>query len=135
WEGAEARLRQALRLAPANPAIMTNLSVALAQQGKRSAARDFAAKAVAADARNVEAMLVLADCQAHGGDLSDALDGYDRIIALEPRNAEVHNNRGLVLHRLARPAEALISCDRALPLSPNLRDPPRHPRHALDAPR
>jgi predicted TPR repeat methyltransferase len=133
FQGAEARLRQALRLAPANPAIMTNLSVALAQQGKRSAARDLAAKAVAADARNVEAMLVLADCQAHAGDLSDALDGYDRIIALEPRNAEVHNNRGLVLHRLARPAEALISCDRAIALSPNLSDAHVNRGNALHA--
>jgi len=130
---AEARLRQALQLSPANPAVLTNLSVALMQQGKRADARDFAAKAVAADAGNVEALLVLADCQAHAGELSAALDGYDRIIALEPRIAEVHNNRGLVLHRLARPAEALASCDHAIALSPNLSDAHVNRGNALHA--
>src|SRR5262249_50929924 len=107
FKAAEARLRKALRLLPTSAAILTNLSVALLRQGKRSAARDCAAKAIAADPRNVEALLVLADCHTHASDLNTALDDYDRIVALEPRLAEAHNNRGLVLHRLLRPAEAL----------------------------
>src|SRR5262249_52408487 len=122
FQAAEARLRQALRLSPANSAILTNLSVALLHQGKRAEARNSAAKVVAADPRNVEALLVLADCHTHADDLSAALDGYDRIIALEPSIAEAHNNRGLVLHRLFRPAEALESCDRAIALTPQLSD-------------
>jgi predicted TPR repeat methyltransferase len=130
---AEARLRQALQLSPANPAILTNLSVVLLQQGKRADARDFASKAVAADARNVEALLVLADCQAQAGEPSAALADYDRIIALEPRIAEAHNNRGLMLHQLARPAEALESCDRAIALSPNLSDAHVNRGNALHA--
>jgi tetratricopeptide (TPR) repeat protein len=120
FQAAEARLRQALRLSPDNPAIFTNLSVALLQQGNRADAHEFAAKAVVADPRNVEALLVLADCHTHAGDLTAALDDYDRITALQPGIAEAHNNRGLVLHRLAHPAEALASCDRALALSPSL---------------
>jgi predicted TPR repeat methyltransferase len=122
FQAAEARLRRALRLSPTNPAILTNLSVALLQQGRRIDAGGFAAKAVAANPRNVEALLVLAHCHTHAGDLSAALEDYDRIIALEPRIAEAHNNRGLVLHRLSHPAEALESCDRAIALSPNLSD-------------
>jgi predicted TPR repeat methyltransferase len=122
FEAAEARLREALRLSPTNPAILTNLSLALLQQGKRADAGGFAAKAVAADPRNVEALLVLADCQTLADDLSAALDTYDQIIALEPGIAEAHNNRGLVLHRLLRSADALESCDRAIALSPNLSD-------------
>jgi predicted TPR repeat methyltransferase len=133
FQAAEARFRKALRLSPRNPAILTNLSVALLQQGKRTDAGDFAAKAVAADPRNVEALLVLADCHTHAGDLSAALDAYDRIIALEPRIAEAHNNRGLVLHRLVRPAEALESCDRAIALSPNLSDAHVNRGNALHA--
>ena len=133
FQAAEARLRQALRLSPANPAIMTNLSLALLQQGKRSDARDFAAKAVAADARNVEALLVLADCRAHAGELSAALADYDRIVALEPRLAEAHNNRGLMLHRLGREAEALDSCDRAIALAPDVSDAHVNRGNALHA--
>ncbi len=125
FPAAEARLRQALRLSPDNPAIFTNLSVALLQQGNRADAREFAAKAYVADPRNIEALLVLADCHTHAGDLTAALDDYDRITALEPGIAEAHNNRGLVLHRLARPAEALASCDRAIALSPSLSAPLR----------
>jgi predicted TPR repeat methyltransferase len=133
FQAAEARLRQALRLLPASSAILTNLSVALLQQGKRSDARDFAAKAVATNARNVEALLVLADCQAQAGEPSAALADYDRIIALEPRIAEAHNNRGLMLHRLCREAEALESCDRAIALSPNLSDAHVNRGNALHA--
>ena len=61
FQAAEARLRQALRLSPDNPAILTNLSVALLQQGRRTDACEFAAKAIVADPRNVEALLVLPD--------------------------------------------------------------------------
>jgi len=120
FQAAEARLRQALRLSPGNLAILTNLSVALLQQGNRTDACEFAARALVGDPRNVEAVLVLADCHTHAGDLPLALDDYDRIIALEPSIAEAHNNRALVLHRLARPAEALASCDRAIALAPSL---------------
>jgi len=133
FRAAEARFRQALRLSPRNPSILTNLSVALIRQNKRADAREYAAKAVAADPRNVEALLVLADCHTHAGDLSAALDAYDQIIALEPRLAETHNNRGLVLQRLARPAEALESCDRAIALSPNLSDAHVNRGNALHA--
>jgi len=133
FEAAEARLRRALRLSPTNPAILTNLSVALLQQGKRADASDFAAKALAANPRNVEALLVVADCHTQAGDSSAALDVYDQIIAFEPGIAEAYNNRGLVLHRLARPAEALESCDRAIALSPNLRGAQINRGNALHA--
>jgi predicted TPR repeat methyltransferase len=133
FEMGEARLRQALPLSPDNPAILTNLSMALLQQGKRADAREFAAKAYIANPRNVEALLVLADCHTHAGDLSDAFEDYDRIIALEPGIAEAHNNRGLLLHRLARPAEALASCDRALALSPSMSDAHVNRGNALSA--
>jgi predicted TPR repeat methyltransferase len=130
---AEARLRQALRLSPDNPAVLTNLSVALLQLGERTEASVFAAKVVVVDPRNVEALLVLANCHTHAGDLTTALDDYDRIIALEPGSIEAHNNRGLVLHRLARPAEALASCDRAIALSPSLSDAHVNRGNALSA--
>jgi predicted TPR repeat methyltransferase len=133
FPAAEARLRQALRLSPDNPAILTNLSVALMQQGNRADARNFAADAVAANPRSVEALLVLADCHAQAGDLTDALADYDRIIAIDPRIAEVHNNRGLVLHRLEQPAEALASCEQAISLSPSLSDAHVNRGNALSA--
>jgi len=133
FQAAEVRLRQALRLSPDNPAILTNLSVALLQQGKRTDAGEFATKATVADPRNVEALLVLADCHTHAGDLANALEAYNRITAIEPGIAEVHNNRGLIFHRLARPAEALASCEQAISLSPGMSDAHVNRGNALSA--
>ena len=45
---------------------------------------------------------------------AEAIDGYDRALALRPNFAEAHANRGLVLRDLGRHAEALASLDRAL---------------------
>ena len=42
---AELRLREALRLAPTQVAVLTNLAIALAQQNKRAEARDCAERA------------------------------------------------------------------------------------------
>lgn len=41
FQAAEARLRQALRLSPDNPAVLTNLSVALLQLGERTLSLEF----------------------------------------------------------------------------------------------
>lgn len=49
----------------------------------------------------------------------EALEGYDRAIAIKPDYATAHFNRGLTLKHLKRYAEALASYDRALALAPN----------------
>ena len=133
FQNAERRLREVVELSPANPAALTNLSLALLQQGKHSEAHVYAARAVTAAPDSVEALLVLADCHARAGDFSDALAAYERIIALEPRIPEVHNNRGLALRNLARIPEALASYDRALELSPDLCDAHLNRGNALQA--
>lgn|SRR5262245_12805854 len=115
---AELRLREALRLAPTQGAVLTNLAMVLAQQGKRTEARDFAEQALARNPGGTETLLVLADCHMHDELYPEALAAYDRILALEPNAAEIHNNRGLVLARLGRHAEALNSYDRAIALNP-----------------
>ena len=43
---------------------------------------------------------------------------YERAIALRPDYAEAHNNRGIALVHLQRPAEALASYERAIALRP-----------------
>lgn len=115
---AELRLREAHRLAPTQGAVLTNLAMVLAQQGKRTEARDFAERALAKNPDGIETLLVLADCHLHDERYTEALAVYERILALEPNAAEIHNNRGLVLAHLNRHAEALDSYDRALALNP-----------------
>jgi len=53
------------------------------------------------------------------GRFEDALADYDRAIALAPRIAPFHNNRGFALYRLKRFEDAVSSIDQALGLNPN----------------
>jgi tetratricopeptide (TPR) repeat protein len=48
----------------------------------------------------------------------EALANYEQALALEPRAADAHNNRGTALRELERHDEALASFDRALALLP-----------------
>lgn len=117
---AELRLREALRLAPTQGAVLTNLAIVLVQQNKRAEARDYAEKAVGLDAESIEALLVLADCHLHDERFTEAIAACDRILALEPGLAEIHNNRALALERLGRHADALAAYERTLALSPEV---------------
>src|SRR5262245_59953244 len=78
---AEVRLREALRLAPTQIAVLTNLAVVLVQQNKRAEARDCAEQALAIKPASMEALLVLADCQMRDKHFAEALTAYDRILA------------------------------------------------------
>ena len=53
------------------------------------------------------------------GLLDDALACIDRALAIDPDNAVVHANRGIVLVALCRLPEALASFDRAVGLKPD----------------
>ncbi|MBX9775112.1 MAG: tetratricopeptide repeat protein [Xanthobacteraceae bacterium] len=120
FRDAEPRLREALKLAPGQIAVLTNLSIALVQQNKRAEAQAFAEQALAINPTSIEALLVLADCHVHGERFADAVAAYDRLLVQEPRAAEIHNNRGNALHRLKRYDEALAAYEQALALSPTI---------------
>jgi Tfp pilus assembly protein PilF len=49
---------------------------------------------------------------------SEALESFDRALALEPDHVETLTNRGAVLHQVKRSDEALVSFERALTLAP-----------------
>jgi tetratricopeptide (TPR) repeat protein len=51
--------------------------------------------------------------------LREALDSYNRAIALRPDLAEAINNRGNVLYSLGRFVEAVASYDKAIALKPD----------------
>jgi len=117
FRDAELRLRDALRVAPGQVSVLTNLSIALMQQNKTVEAREYAETVIALNSKSIEALLVLADCQTHDENFMAALATYDKIVALDPGIAEVHNNRGIALDRLGRHADAVDSYDRALMLN------------------
>ena len=120
YASAELRLRKALKFAPGNASILTNLSTVALRREKFDEARKLAETALASNRNNIEALMVLTACQVRKSQFADALAGCDRIIALEPRIAEVHGNRGNALGHLKRHEEALAAFDMALRLQPDL---------------
>jgi len=48
----------------------------------------------------------------------EALAAYDKALAIDPNDADAHNNRGVVLETLGRNEEALASFDKALAIDP-----------------
>jgi protein O-GlcNAc transferase len=120
YENAAVRLHEALALAPGNVSSLTNLAVVSLQRNRIDEARAFSESALAADAINVEALLVLANCCARADEHAEALASCDRILAIEPGLPEVHSNRAQALNGLHRYGEAVASCDRAIVLEPGL---------------
>jgi predicted O-linked N-acetylglucosamine transferase (SPINDLY family) len=120
YSGAELRLRDARTFAPKSVPVLTNLSAALYQQKKIPEAREFALEAVAIDAGDIEANIIVANCFVEEGSLDDALAFCDKIISMAPDLAEIHSNRGSVLSKLNRHEEAIASCKRAIVLRPDL---------------
>jgi tetratricopeptide (TPR) repeat protein len=51
--------------------------------------------------------------------VEEALDCFDRALALNPRLAELWHNKGNALYKLGRVEEALDCFDRALALNPS----------------
>src|SRR5690606_36871525 len=63
--------------------------------------------------------------------LEPALALIERAIALAPDAAPYHNNRGLVLERLRRDADARAAYETAIALDPRFAEPPNNLGHLL----
>ena len=53
------------------------------------------------------------------GELSGALEDYDRAIELNPNDAEAFNNRGVAKNNLGDHQGAMADCDRSIELNPD----------------
>ncbi len=117
---AELRFREALKLAPASVPVLTNLAAALFARDKVTEALEFAKRAIANDANNIDAYLIIASCFAKKRHYAEVLASCEKIIELEPALVETYINRAAALIELNRPEESLASCDRAIAIAPNL---------------
>ena len=117
-KNAEIRMRETLRLKPRSVPALTNLAVALLGQGKKVEALGFATLAADIGNFDVHATLALADCLAAEGKFADVVAACDRILAVDPTIADVHQMRGSALSKLGRKKEALASFDQAARCEP-----------------
>ncbi|HET7697776.1 MAG TPA: sulfatase-like hydrolase/transferase [Vicinamibacterales bacterium] len=116
----EGALREILRADPANPQASLRLGYVLMESGRcRDAIPRFNA-AIGAGVPGADAYLGLAGCQTAAKNLVAATRTLTAAQAIEPENAVVSANLGLVLSDSGQPGAAIPHLQRALSLDPDL---------------
>ena len=116
----ELALRDILRVDADNPQANLRLGYALVEKGRcREAIPRFSA-AIAARVPGADAHLGRAACEVTGKDLAAAQRTLSAAQAIEPENAVISANLGLVLSDAGQPAAAIPHLQRALSLDPDL---------------
>ena len=120
WADAEVCYRRANELAPDLTEALYNRARVLRQLGQLEEASRCVSQALGAMPRTPLLEVQLLQLRAHLEDESDHLDlalvTLDQAIQLAPQRPVLHHNRGVLLQRLARSAEAIAAHDEALQL-------------------
>lgn len=109
--GAKAPLRRCLCLAPAHAAAWGLMAAAASDQ-------DLHRRAAVLPDAGVASLRIAAALRQEGGDASGAVALLDRVLALQPDDAESRVNRAMALIELGRRTTALAELDHALRLTP-----------------
>lgn len=100
------------------PAVLMQLGLLEAQQGRLDEAAALFARASIADAANPAPSFNLGLVRQQQGRHAEALAAFDAVLGLSPQAAPAHHARGLALKNLQRLDEALAAYDAALALQP-----------------
>ncbi|MDO6385648.1 tetratricopeptide repeat protein [Uliginosibacterium sp. 31-12] len=117
---AEPLYQQALKLAPKHFDALHMLGVLHAQRGEPALAAPLITQALQQQAHDVAALNNLAGVLNLLHRFEEALDCFDRLLTLQPDNADAHTSRADALRGLERHAESLAAAHQALKLKPNL---------------
>lgn len=121
WSAVIAEVKAALRArgldTAAQPPAALQRAAAAQRQGDRPAAAAAYREALDADPQSFAALHGLAVLCGQGGRLAEALQWFDRALAVQPHSAAAHFNRGRVLHAQRRFEEALTAYDCAVALA------------------
>jgi arylsulfatase A-like enzyme/Flp pilus assembly protein TadD len=116
----EQALRAVLREDANNPQANVRLGYLLMESGRCSEAEPLFSRAIAAQFPTADAHLGLAGCQIAAKDLAAAEKTLRQADLVEPDNAVVSANLGIVVSDSKRPGEAIKYLQRALSLDPDL---------------
>ena len=119
---AEIFFLRTLEMAPRSIPTLNNLALVQFKQKKIIEASITAKKATEVDRSNIDAYLLLSNCQKENKNYGESLETLEIILKIDPKIAEAHTNRGYLLNQLARYNEAIESFDRALLIQPDLTD-------------
>ncbi len=114
---AEHDYREALAFDEQEPLVLNMLGVVMHQCGRNPQALEFLQKSLSAKP-TADAYANLGNIYKFTGQLGEAVNAYEKAIALDPNSFAAHANLGGALERLSLHAEALKSYNRAISLDP-----------------
>jgi tetratricopeptide (TPR) repeat protein len=114
---AHAEAKKVLARQPTNRDALVVLAKIALMDGKLPEAEELAAKAEAQGATG-DTLLVRANVAAQNGQLEPALKLYQQVLAKEPKRAEAHFGRGLMLIKLDKTEQSLEALSNAVKLAP-----------------
>ena len=123
-------MQSALRIAPAEAPVLSNLAQVVLHLGEPGEAMLLCERALALHPHNPRDLFTLGQAWAAEVQHADAIAYFDQSIALQPDFADAHAQRALSLHQLDRMEEALAGYDRALQLKPDQAAVLNHRGHA-----
>jgi len=95
-------------------------AITACRAGQLVLGRDLCQAVLESDPRHFDALSLLGLIAIQTGRHEEAIDLFDRAIAVDPRIAVLHANRGLAQRKRGAYAPALASYDRAIALKPDL---------------
>ncbi|WNG44061.1 tetratricopeptide repeat protein [Archangium minus] len=114
---AQAEAKKVLARQPTNRDALVVLAKLALLEGKLPQAEELVAKAEAQGA-TADTLLVRANVAAQKGQLDAALKAYQQVLAQDPRRAEAHFGRGMMLIKQDKAAQALEALTKAAQLDP-----------------
>ncbi|WNG33598.1 tetratricopeptide repeat protein [Archangium violaceum] len=114
---AQAEAKKVLARQPTNRDALIVLAKLALLEGKLPQAEELVAKAEAQGA-TADTLLVRANVAAQKGQLDAALKAYQQVLAQDPRRAEAHFGRGMMLIKQDKAAQALEALTKAAQLDP-----------------
>jgi tetratricopeptide (TPR) repeat protein len=118
WPNALVQIERALEANPGMPQRLLTKAQCLAALGRRAAAGEAAALALARAAEDARCLDALGSFFSFLGDQQRALEAFDRAVALEPDNPHFIFNRATVRRFLGELAAAEADYDRVIALRP-----------------
>jgi protein O-GlcNAc transferase len=115
---AEDAFRRALAIQPNNPAILSQLSVALNKQGRSAEAENVARRAIALDASQADYWANLGNALYNQQLWAEAAQAQTQSLAIHPNDAAVWNNLGAAESKAGNLTAAQEAFERAMALAP-----------------
>jgi protein O-mannosyl-transferase len=116
---AQKSLERAIRVAPDNRDVLTNMAEFCLCTGKPADAEKYCRKIIAASPEFITARFYLADALQEQNKLAEAAEQYRAAIAVEPANTDAHNNLGIIYGKQGLTADALREFRASLALKPD----------------